>query len=281
MSLTVVAPGPLTLVQDAGRPGRAWLGLGRSGAADRGALALANRLLGNAAGCAGLEVLLGGLQVRAEAAVTVCLTGAPAPAEVDGRPVGQAAALRLTVGQVLRLGAPAVGLRTYLGVRGGLDVAPVLGSRSRDTLAGLGPAPLVAGDVLAVGRTRSPLPDLAQAPVPPLGPALLRLLPGPRRDWLTGPLRPAGWMVGPDSDRVGVRLLGVALPRREDELPPEGLLPGAVQLPPDGQPVLFLADAPVTGGYPVIGVLDAPSLDRAAQLRPGDPAVLRWSHGDC
>lgn len=272
MSLAVLATGPLALVQDLGRPGHAAQGVGTSGAADRGAFALGNRLVGNPPTAAALEIVLGGLRLRAQRPVLLALTGAVAPATVDGRPVGHACLLRLATGDMLALSTPPAGLRTYVALRGGVDAPPVLGSRSTDTLSGLGPPPLAAGDTLRLGPPSRPLPDLDSAPVARAGPVALRLLPGPRADWADDPRGP--WTVGPDSDRVALRLLGPALGRRGAELASEGLLPGALQVPPDGAPVLFLADAPITGGYPVVGVLDAGSLDRAAQLRPGEALRL-------
>ncbi len=273
MSLHVLAPGPLCLVQDLGRPGLAHLGVGRSGAADRGALRLGNRLVGNREGAAGLEVLLGGLRLRAGRDLLVAVTGAAAPARVDGRAQGHAALLRLRAGAELALAVPDAGLRSYVCVRGGVDVPPVLGARSRDVLAALGPEPLRGGDVLPVGPPHAALPDVDHAPLGPLAAAVLPVLPGPRADHVRGGLAGA-WQVAADSDRVALRLRGPALAHLGRPLASEGLLPGAVQVPPDGQPVLFLADAPVTGGYPVVGVVPSTALDRAAQLRPGDAVRL-------
>lgn len=269
MNLHVLATGPLTLVEDLGRPGRAAIGVGHSGAADRGSLRRGNRLLGNPENAAALEVLLGGLEIRAERPLWVCVTGAPAPAFVDERRVGHEATVRLPAWAVLRLGVPATGLRSYLCVRGGLDLPPVLGSRAHDTLSGLGPAPVERGDRLPVGLPTGALPDVDHVVVRPHeGP--LRPVEGPRSRWAS-PLAGTSWTVSSDSDRVAVRLAGAPLTRRTGELASEGLLPGAVQVPPDGQPVLFLADAPVTGGYPVVAVLPEREIDRVAQLRPGDP----------
>ncbi|MDP9428430.1 MAG: biotin-dependent carboxyltransferase family protein, partial [Actinomycetota bacterium] len=174
------------------------------------------------------------------------------------------------------------GLRTYVAVRGGIAVEPVLGSRSTDLLAGLGPPVLSPGDVLPVGRAAGPMPgvDLAPVPDPPGGEVTVRVLPGPRADWfaqdavraLTG----TPWTVTGESNRIGLRLAGVALERvRTGELPSEGMVRGALQVPPSGQPVLFLADAPVTGGYPVIGYVDDADVDRCGQLRPGQTLRLR------
>ena len=279
--LTVLAAGPLTTVQDRGRLGFAAIGVPRSGAADAAAAGLANRLVGNQDAAAVLEATAGGLRLRAGRTVLVAVTGAPAPVSVDGRPAPFGSPLTLAAGAVLALGTPPVGLRTYLAVRGGIDVRPVLGSRSTDTLSGLGPAPLAAGDRLPVGDLRGEEPFVDVAPVRAPSPQpVLRVLPGPRRDWLTPDawtaLTTQAWSVTADSNRVGLRLAGPRLARaRDDELPSEGLVPGAVQVPPDGAPVLFLADHPVTGGYPVLAVVVTADLPAAAQLRPGDSVSFR------
>ncbi|MFE5211826.1 biotin-dependent carboxyltransferase family protein [Streptomyces sp. NPDC056600] len=273
-ALEVLATGPLATVQDLGRPGLAAVGVGLSGAADRGSLRLANRLVGNEEGAAGVEVTFGGLSVRALRPVTVAVTGAVCP--VDGGAVN--AVTHLAAGSRLTLGTPAAGLRSYLAVRGGITVPEVLGSRSWDALAGLGPEPLAVGDVLPAGPASGPPPcvDLAPVAAPTAGEVLLRVLPGPRDDWFppsaVRELLSATWTVGAASDRVGMRLDGPALERvREGELPSEGMVPGALQVPPGGRPVLFLADHPVTGGYPVLAVVLRRDLDRAAQARPGQP----------
>ena len=284
-SLQVVATGPLALVEDAGRAGLADVGVGTSGAADRPAYELGERLVGNPAGRAALEVTLGGLAVTADGDQLVAITGAPCPATVDGVAAGHAAPIHLRDGATLRLGAPRSGLRSYLAVRGGVDVAPVLGSRSHDVLSGIGPAPLAVGDVLPVGPPDpAVLPEVDEAPLTPLptGMVDLDLLPGPRTDRLADPmtLTAQPWTVGADSNRVGVRLAGPDLPRAArhtgSELASEGLVTGAVQAPPGGELVVFLADHPVTGGYPVVAVLTDTSVARAAQLRPGQQVRLRW-----
>lgn len=279
--LAVLAPGPLTTVQDLGRPGHAAIGVTRSGAADTAAAGLANRLVGNRPEAALLEVTAGGLRLRAGRTVLVAVTGAPLPVAVDGRPAPFAAPMTLPAGAVLSLGTPWAGLRSYLAVRGGIDVPPVLGSRSTDTLSGLGPPPLAAGTLLPVGDLAADEPVVDVAPVgPPPDRPVLRVLPGPRRDWLDdaawAALTTQEWAVAADSDRVGLRLTGPRLARaREGELPSEGLVAGAVQVPPDGGPVLFLADHPVTGGYPVLAVVVTADLPLAAQLRPGDGVRFR------
>ncbi|KRE63684.1 biotin-dependent carboxyltransferase family protein [Nostocoides sp. Soil756] len=284
-ALEVVRTGPLTLVQDTGRPGYAAVGVGRSGAADRGAHRLGARLVGQREDLAALEVLLGGLVVRARGRLTMALTGAPAPAALDDRPVAHHALLDVPDGALLTLGTPPTGCRTYVTVRGGIAVEPVLGSRSTDTLSGVGPPRVAAGDILPVGPAPSTFPrvDAAAHPSPTPGPVRLQVLPGPRTDWVGGlaALSAPTWVVGPDSDRIGLRLSdphGAAVTRvdpwRDAELPSEGMVRGAVQLPPDGGPVLFLADHPVTGGYPVVAVLTEDASDRAAQLRPGEAVRL-------
>jgi biotin-dependent carboxylase-like uncharacterized protein len=274
--LHVVETGLLTTVQDGGRPGRGALGIGRSGAADRASYALGNRLVGNPDGAASLEVTFGGLVLRAASDLLLATTGARCAG-----PCPHLAPTVLRAGQELRLGPPVAGLRTYVAVRGGLDVAPVLGSRSTDLLSGLGPPVLRAGDVLPVGPPSGPVPSVEVAPVrePAAGQVVLRALPGPRRDWFPdstwAALTTAAWTVTGASDRVGLRLDGPTLVRDHDgELLSEGVVRGSLQVPPSGQPVLFLADHPVTGGYPVIAVVHDDDVDLAAQLRPGQPLRL-------
>jgi biotin-dependent carboxylase-like uncharacterized protein len=272
--LEVLRTGALALVEDLGRPGYAASGVGRSGAADRGALRLANRLVANPESAAGIEVVFGGLAVRTHGLLTMALAGAAAPADVEGTPVGHHALLTLRDGQVLRLGMPAAGLRTYLAVRGGIAVAPVLGSRSTDILSGIGPDRLVPGAMLPVGPEPDALPLVDVAPVapPPGGTVTLRAVLGPRADFLSDPcaIARATWTASSRSDRVGMRLEGPKLERTGSaELPSEGMVRGAIQVPPGGEPVLFLADHPVTGGYPVAAVVLDADVDRAAQVRPG------------
>ena len=288
-SVTVEAVGPQALVVDAGRPGWAHVGVPPSGALDLPALALAHRLVGNAPDAAGLEVLLGGLALRVAQPTTVALTGPPGGlvvrrhgAVVRNAPSHQPVHLRAD--DVVVVPAPGSGLRGYLALDGGVDVAAVLGSRSTDTLSGLGPAPLAAGTTLALG----PAPGRAVAvgtgaigvsAAPDTVDLAVHL--GPRDDWIDDArhrLRTTVWTVDPTGDRVGVRLDGTPLERaparRGEELRSEGLVSGAVQVPPDGQPVVFLADHPTTGGYPVVGVVDPAVLPAFAQLRPGSSVRL-------
>jgi biotin-dependent carboxylase-like uncharacterized protein len=280
VSLVVTEVGASVLVQDLGRPGWAHLGVPRSGALDLPAAAFANRLVGNAASAACLEVMLGGLRVVADEACWVAVTGAPCEVTVDGRARDFAAAVRLEAGSELRLGTPSTGLRTYLAAGGGIAVEPVLGSRSTDTLGRVGPPPVAVGDRLPVGTAVGP-PEAADTPRPPtVGP--LRITPGPRADRVDGHavdlLCRTAYAVSTSSDRIGMRLDGEALPMVDaTELPSEGMVLGAVQVPPDGRPVVFLADHPTTGGYPVVAVVDEGDLWQCAQLRPGEP--VRFARG--
>ncbi|MCH1866639.1 biotin-dependent carboxyltransferase family protein [Nocardioides sp. CFH 31398] len=291
-ALEVVATGAQAVVEDLGRPGLAGLGVAESGALDPGALRLANRLVGNPEDAAGLEVTFGGLVLRARGDVLLAVTGAPVcvtVATADGRRThGAGAAVAVPDGAEVTLDAPAHGLRSWVAVRGGLDVARPLGSASTDLLAGLGAA-LGAGDVLDVGPAPAdPPPALDQAPLPtPLdGTVVLRVVLGPRDDWFTAEAlatlgRP--WSVDARSNRVGVRLDGPPLERApayaEAELPSEGTVAGAVQVAANGLPVLFLADHPVTGGYPVIACVVTEDLPLAAQAVPGQQVRFRTVKG--
>ena len=274
-------PGLAALLEDEGRPGLAALGVARAGALDRRSLHTANRLVGNPVDSAVIEFSFGG-EVRAVGDVVVAVAGERLALTVctvdeqlievdDQRPIA------LHDGDTLTL-TPTLGARGYLAVRGGFDVPAVLHSRSTDTMSRIGPPALAAGTTLTVGRVG----DLAAVEDAQSWPGRLAsetielpLLLGPRADWFTDAaialLFEQNWTVTPRSDRVGVRLAGeLALERSvTGELPSEGAVSGALQVPADGQPVLFLADHPVTGGYPVIAVLHSSALDVAGQLTPG------------
>jgi biotin-dependent carboxylase-like uncharacterized protein len=279
--IEIVRAGALTTVQDLGRTGLAHLGVCRSGAADRSSLRLANRLVGNAEGAACLEITFGNFAARFDRAATVALSGAPCPVSVSGRDRFMNGPIQVAEGDRLTVGVPTAGVRTYLAVRGGIAVDPVLGARCTDLLSGVGPEPMAAGMRLPVGDDRTHEPCVDVAPVPPLPVEIvLRVLAGPRDDWFTPAamttLTSQPYRVSPQSNRVGMRLTGPPLPRsREGELASEGMVSGAVQVPPDGQPVVFLADHPVTGGYPIIAVVAEADIDLAAQARPGQPVRFR------
>ena len=310
-SLLVENPGLLSLLQDLGRTGHGDLGVPAAGAADAASARQANRIVGNASDAAVIETLLGGLALRAHGHHVLALAGvegtarisaaAPSAASVaasGSAPVSRPAPTRtpfaLYDGEVLTIDEPAAGLRTYVAVRGGFEAAVELGSRSTDTLSGLGPPPLTAGTEVAVrGRTSAAGGTATGTSEPPLhrmpragATTTLRVMPGPREDWFgaAGLERLTGqaWSVGNQSNRIGVRLEAPAEPDgaplerlREGELASEGAVTGALQVPPSGLPVLFLADHPVTGGYPVIAVVVPQDLTLAAQLPPG--AAVRFA----
>ena len=271
--LEVLAAGPLTSVQDRGRRGWAHIGVPPSGAVDPLALERGNRLVGNDQGAAALEATLTGPRLRFHSPALVALTGAISrgPFEVGA-------------GEVLEVGACRDGVRVYVSVRGGIDVEPVLGSRSTDLMSGLGPPPLADGDVISIGPEPRDQPQAEDLPPAPVEEPVLRVLPGPRDDWFDPSaleaLAAGPWQVGLSSNRIGVRLEGPPLERvRHDELLSEGLVTGAMQVPPSGQPILLLNDHPTTGGYPVLGVVHTDDLPLAGQLQPGRRLRFEVNHG--
>jgi len=281
-SIRVRGPGLLTTVQDLGRHGLAHLGVPTAGAADRRAFGLANRLVGNPPEAAALEVTVAGPELELETGGWLALTGGRVDADLDGRPVPMDVAVRAEPGQLLTVGTVTSGLRAYLAVRGGIAVEPVLGSRSTDTLAGIGPPPLREGTRLPLGELVAGDPFQQVAPTPPIDPEpLLGAVRGPRDDLFTdgalATLIGTAWTVSPDSDRTGIRLDGPELARRRElELASEGMVEGSLQVPPDGRPILFLANHPTTGGYPVIAVVAGRDLPLAAQARPGSRLRFRF-----
>lgn len=289
-ALIVVASGPQLLVQDAGRPGFGAIGVPASGAADRAAYEAANRLVGNLAGAAAFEAVAAGAMLRAERAQVVAVTGAAESVLVRRAAGGSRAEpswtlIALDDGDVLEL-PPAASLRRVVAVRGGVEAVSVLGSRSRDTLSGLGPEALVAGDRMLVGDAAGPWPAIPFIVPTVAADAPLPLLPGPRRDRLVDevPLFAGRWRVSPSSNRTALRLepqdppLGALMLEADARgLASEGMVPGALQVPPSGEPILLLVDHPVTGGYPVPFVLASAALPRVAQLAPG--ASVRFVMG--
>ncbi len=286
-ALRVRATGLLTLFQDLGRHGQAGQGVSASGAMDQAAFKTANRLVGNASQVPVLETVGGGLSLQSVGDNVVAVTGADAPisittAEGQRWQVPRYAAIALADGDVLSIGQPTAGARCYVAVRGGYEVAPVLGSASTDTLAHVGPPALRSGQLLVVqpaqkavvavvADTALPVQNLPAAG----GEVVLDVELGPRTDWFTAEavalLAGQRWQVTPQSNRVGLRLAGEqALTRAiSSELPSEGTPLGAIQVPASGQPVLFLADHPLTGGYPVIGCVALHHLDLAGQIPVG------------
>lgn len=280
MTITINRIGLQALYQDLGRPGYSPMGVGRSGAFDRRALRQGNTLVGNQPGRTGIEIVGGQFSIIAADDHLIALTGAAAAATIGGDPVTHGRVLSLRRGQILALGAVTTGLRTYLTVAGGFDVAEVLGSASTDTLSGLGPRPLRAGDRLAVHRREGLHNSLDVPSLIGAGELTVRVRLGPRDDWFTPDdirqLFTAAWTVGTDTDRIGLRLAGPSLQRRHDiELLSEPCVRGSIQVSTDGQPIVFGPDHPVTGGYPVIAVIADRDLDALAQVRPGE--ILRFT----
>ncbi len=273
--IEILACGGQLTVQDLGRIGYAAWGIGPGGAADQRSLRLANRLVGNAIGAAAFEVLLGGARFRFRSAALVAITGANTRVLIDGA-VGRSDGPQwIPAGAIVQLSTPTQRLRSYLAVRGGLASPAVLGSRSVDERSGLGRA-LRTGDVVPVGTdiASPPTVDVAPAAAWPTEPVRLQAVRGPRDDWFTEAsmqlFASARYTVDAASDRIGTRLSGPSMQRCvEGELLSEPTVRGAVEVPPNGLPIVFGADHPTTCGYPVVAVLEPDSADIAAQCRPG------------
>ncbi|WP_159949122.1 5-oxoprolinase/urea amidolyase family protein [Rhizobium sp. 18065] len=278
----LAAPMP-ALFQDLGRFGQTGQGVSSSGALDQGAFKAANRIVGNPVATPVLEIILGGFSFEVSGRAVLGVAGAPCPITIrdaSGRSISAETyqPIALEAGDVVTLGQAPRGMRSYLSVRGGFAVKPVLGSASTDTLAVVGPDPVTTGTILTLhGETASLTSvSLSEAPAfehPASGEIVtLDVVMGPRSDWFTqtgiDTLSSQLWQVTPQSNRVGIRIAGdVPLERKDKaELPSEGTATGAIQVPHSGQPVLFLADHPLTGGYPVIGTVAEYHLDLAGQI---------------
>jgi len=289
-ALRVEKAGPLATLQDAGRFGVRRLGVTQGGPADLHAFAWANYLLGNTWGAAVLEITLGGLTLIAERNLRLALCGADLSATLDGEPLAPWQAFTLRKGQRLAFGIPRAGVRAYLAVPGGFQDSPVLGSLACVTREGLGGhtgagTPLVEGEALRVdadavdgvspGETRAvPMQERLDY----LAPAVLGLIPGAQIADFTGPSLfrafHAEWRVDARADRMGVRLTGPRLECRLASMISEGIALGAVQVPPDGQPIALLNDRQTVGGYPRLGTLTPLGCARLAQCQPGQAVHL-------
>jgi biotin-dependent carboxylase-like uncharacterized protein len=303
--IEVLDPGLLSLVEDHGRPWAAALGVPGAGPADPEALLLANRLMGNPDGAAAVELTAAGPTLRFHGDAYLAVVGAGVGSVdvlLDGRPVDSGTVVPVGDGQVVAVGRIRSGLRAYLAVSGGLDTPLEIGSRSSDVLVGLGPGPLRAGDRLDLGPPSRPRGRLS-FPVPPPGDGRLRevrVLAGPHR--LTPgryrQLCSRRWVVGEASNRIGIRLVagpggpdrgdGVGPPSdletgpdpRPDDpavpvtIPSTGMVTGAVQVPPDGNPIVLMPDHATVGGYPVACCVISADLPVLGQLRPGDTVRL-------
>lgn len=282
--LTVLRPGLLTTVQDGGRWGHQAEGVPVSGALDAASARRANAVVGNDRNAAVLETTLLGPELRVDGDVTFAVAGADLNATLDARPLPLNTAMQGRAGSTLAFGQRRAGGRAYLAFSGGIDVPLVLGSRATHTrsgMGGLGGRPLRAGDRLAVGTVpqdaRVERLDHPVAPLPPAGQATtLRVLPGPQRDWFDeaalDTLQQTTFTVDPQSDRMGLRLSSTTPIRRRTlgEMISDATFPGALQVPPSGQPILLMADRPTTGGYPQMAVVISADLSLAGQLVPGD-----------
>ena len=268
-ALRVVSTGTQTLVQDAGRRGYAHLGVPRAGAVDTRAWRLANRLVGNTEEAAALETLGGGLVLEALGHVTVAVTGAQGEIDIDTRSAGAHTPLHLRPGSRLRLGLPHTGIRYCLAVSGGLSTPAVLGSRAHDTLGRLGPPAIETDQILDTGAARVGHPQVDH--VPAIDPShTFLVLPGPDGDErVLAQLVEGSWDLDPQSDRIGVRLQGRPLRTGTHSLPSKPMVLGAVQLPPNGLPIILGPDHPTTGGYPVIAVVTSASMCDVAQWSGG------------
>lgn len=274
--IELLRAGPLTTVQDLGRLAWRDRGISRCGALDDLAHTHANLLVGNTPEAAGLEFTLGPATVRFHAHGCIALAGTDAPAQLDDQQLTPGWRTPVEPGQTLRIAAPRERMRTVLAVSGGLGVPPALGSRSTDLKAGFGG---LAGRALRDGDCL-PWQPPATHPTRRIGlrmPAWspdVRVLPGPEHAQFTAAAREAFWAavwtLTPQSNRMGFRFAGPVLTRAEtDDLPSHGVLPGVIQVPPSGQPIVLLADAQTTGGYPKIGVVIRADLWKLAQLRLG------------
>ncbi|UWU25408.1 urea amidolyase family protein (plasmid) [Rhizobium sp. CB3060] len=284
MGLRVTRADRPALFQDLGRPGQAGQGVSESGALDRTSLIEANLCVGNPRGAAAIEIAYGGFAIKADRPVTLAVAGASSPMTIragDGRSVlaPLTRPFALDAGDELTLEFPSEGTRSYLAIRGGFHIETILNSAATDTLAKVGPSPIVAGDVLLPANEPASAVDPCRPAawsLPKAGDTVtLDVMLGPRTDWFTekGLVTLLGqeWQVTAESSRVGVRIAGAEpLERTESaELQSEGTPLGAIQVPHSGQPVLFLADHPLTGGYPVIGVVARHHLDLASQIPIG------------
>lgn len=280
--LTVLATGLQTLIQDAGRTGQSALGISKAGAMDINAFRCANRIVGNERDEPTLEITQGGFKAKANTAMIVAITGATCEIHVttcDGiRYVAQQyQPIHLAQGDIISLGQTTRGVRSYFAVRYGLNVSQVLGSASYDTLAQVGPSPLQIGQTFAIKpalhqRALSLYEQPAMTYPSADDVVVLDIILGPRTDWFTKQalelLTSQVWQVTASSNRIGLRLAGEKslLREKQQELPSEGTCIGAIQIPANGQPVLFLNDHPLTGGYPVIGAVCEYHLDLAGQI---------------
>jgi 5-oxoprolinase (ATP-hydrolysing) subunit C len=276
--ITILKAAVQTTVQDLGRHGLRHFGVGAAGAMDRLALMIGNYLVGNTGDAAGLELCMPPARIRLDAHCAIALTGADCSARLDDTPLVLGRGVVVEPGQTLHLSAARTGVRAYLCLSGGINVPQVLGSRSTDLSAGIGGLDgraLRDGDALAISRSALPRPAPASVLLPQMG-SLIHVIPGPDAegfgpDWRDA-LVQASWKVTHQSNRMGYRLDGPALIRRAtEELRSHAVFPGVIQVPAGGAPIVLMADAQATGGYPRIASVIAADQWRLAQIAPGMP----------
>jgi len=290
--IAILHPGMLTSVQDLGRPGHRQLGINPGGALNTMALSAANLLVGNPVDAAGLEITMGACELRFDSDTRIALSGDDFAAQLDGHALAPYWSVPVRAGQVLKLAPtgphPGQGIRTYLAVAGGIAVPAILGSRSTDLKAGFGGLEgraLRKGDRLPLGapdRARKPIAGAAFGVRSPEWSGVgrqthdsgkvvtLRVLPGPEFEQFTlasqERLWQEQWRITPNSNRMGYRIEGSVLKRKQGrDLLSHGVVPGVIQVPPAGQPIILMGDAQTTGGYPKIGVVIQADLRKLAQ----------------
>jgi antagonist of KipI len=263
-AIRVVSPGLQTTVQDLGRFGWAHFGISASGAADAFALRAGNLLVGNAENAAAVEMTLMGAAFEFEANTVVSLTGSDFGA---GLPLWSAAEMK--VGQTLRCGPSQSGARCYLCVRGGIAVPKVMGSASTHVMTGVGGRPLRAGDLLPIGNEAIRRPRATKG-APALDDGALRVTDGPQAESFADELYRGAYTVSEESNRMGLRLRGAAIASPAGQMLTEGAPLGAVQVPPDGQPIILFVEHQTTGGYPKPANVISAEFRRLGQLRPRD-----------
>ena len=279
-ALQIVKPGLLTTVQDLGRYGHQAAGVPVAGPMDTFSHRVANQLVGNSVDAATLEITLIGPEIVADAATTMAISGAHFEVTCDDRlvPIGESFAV--SRGQHVKFGRIIQGARAYLAVAGGIQTAPVLGSRATHLVSRMGGfegRALAAGDRVPIAGDAAPRPMRRSAGLvlPSKGRALLRVIPGPQADWFDADalktMDGVSFRISPQSNRMGYRLQGPPLTRTDDrELISEPLGIGAIQVPAAGEPILLMADRQTAGGYPKIGYVISADLPLAGQLAPGD-----------
>lgn len=277
-ALSVERCGPGTLVQDAGRFGWRRFGVAWAGAMDGTSLAVANLLVGNPADAAALEfTLAGGVCRHACGTRLVAVAGGGARLSIAGRPVPEGTSARAEAGDVIEVSPARAGVYAYLAIGGGFAGPAEMGSLSMHQRSGIGGDPVRPGDHLPLGPAGALAPRHLDLPPAATGP--IRIMAGPQADWFDeseiAHLAETEWTVDPRSDRMGRFIAGAAITPRSGSMVSDGVLPGCIQVPPSGQPIVLMRDCQTTGGYPKIATVIAADLDRLAQLPPG--ATFRFA----